>query len=159
MQSRLAILDRHGLRLSDIQEVIATLPLLPGAKGFMDQLRAEVQVVILSDTFEQFAAPFMRQLGMPALLCHTLIVENDRITNYQLRIADQKRKAVAAFKGLNYRVIAAGDSFNDTTMLAEADVGFLFHAPENVIAQFPQFKAVDDYDDLLALIRQAIPQH
>ena len=142
-----------GLRLSDIQEVIATLPLLPGAKGFMDQLRAEVQVVILSDTFEQFAAPFMRQLGMPALLCHTLIVENDRITNYQ------KRKAVAAFKGLNYRVIAAGDSFNDTTMLAEADVGFLFHAPENVIAQFPQFKAVDDYDDLLALIRQAIPQH
>ena len=159
MQSRLAILDRHGLRLSDIQEVIATLPLLPGAKGFMDQLRAEVQVVILSDTFEQFAAPFMRQLGMPALLCHTLIVENDRITNYQLRIADQKRKAVAAFKGLNYRVIAAGDSFNDTTMLAEADAGFLFHAPENVIAQFPQFKAVDDYDDLLALIRQAIPQH
>jgi len=159
MQGRLAILDRHGLRLSDIQEVIATLPLLPGAKAFMDQLRAEVQVVILSDTFEQFAAPFMRQLGMPALLCHTLIVENDRITNYQLRIADQKRKAVAAFKGLNYRVIAAGDSFNDTTMLAEADAGFLFHAPENVIAQFPQFKAVDDYDDLLALIRQAIPQH
>ena len=159
MQGRLAILDRHGLRLSDIQEVIATLPLLPGAKAFMDQLRAEVQVVILSDTFEQFAAPFMRQLGMPALLCHTLIVENDRITHYQLRIPDQKRKAVAAFKGLNYRVIAAGDSFNDTTMLAEADAGFLFHAPENVIAQFPQFKAVDDYDDLLALIRQAIPQH
>jgi phosphoserine/homoserine phosphotransferase len=86
-------------------------------------------------------------------------VENDRITHYQLRIPDQKRKAVAAFKGLNYRVIAAGDSFNDTTMLAEADAGFLFHAPANVIAQFPQFKAVDDYDDLLALIRQAIPQH
>ena len=159
MQGRLAILDQHGLRLSDIQEVIATLPLLPGAKAFMDQLRSEVQVVILSDTFEQFAAPFMRQLGMPALLCHTLIVENDRITNYKLRIPDQKRKAVAAFKGLNYRVIAAGDSFNDTTMLAEADAGFLFHAPENVIEQFPQFKAVDEYDDLLALIRQAIPQH
>lgn len=158
MQGRLAILDQHGLRLSDIQEVIATLPLLPGAKAFMDQLRSEVQVVILSDTFEQFAAPFMRQLGMPALLCHTLIVENDHITNYQLRIPDQKRKAVAAFKGLNYRVIAAGDSFNDTTMLAEADAGFLFHAPENVIAQFPQFKAVDEYDDLLALIRQAIPE-
>lgn len=159
MQGRLAILDQHGLRLSDIQAVIATLPLLPGAKAFMDQLRSEVQVVILSDTFEQFAAPFMRQLGMPALLCHTLIVENDRITNYKLRIPDQKRKAVAAFKGLNYRVIAAGDSFNDTTMLAEADAGFLFHAPDNVIAQFPQFKAVDDYDELLALIRQAIPQH
>ncbi len=159
MQDRLAILDQHGLRLSDIQEVIATLPLLPGAKAFMDQLRSEVQVVILSDTFEQFAAPFMRQLGMPALLCHTLIVENDRITNYRLRIPDQKRKAVAAFKGLNYRVIAAGDSFNDTTMLAEADAGFLFHAPDNVIAQFPQFEAVDEYDDLLALIRQAIPEH
>ena len=159
MQGRLAILDQHGLRLSDIQAVIATLPLLPGAKTFMDQLRSEVQVVILSDTFEQFAAPFMRQLGMPALLCHTLIVENDRITDYKLRIPDQKRKAVAAFKELNYRVIAAGDSFNDTTMLAEADAGFLFHAPDNVIAQFPQFKAVDEYDELLALIRQAIPQH
>ncbi len=159
MQGRLAILDQHGLRLSDIQEVIATLPLLPGAKAFMDQLRSEVQVVILSDTFEQFAAPFMRQLGMPALLCHTLIVENDRITNYKLRIPDQKRKAVAAFKGLNYRVIAAGDSFNDTTMLAEADTGFLFHAPANIVAQFPQFKAVNEYDDLLGLIRQAVRTH
>jgi phosphoserine/homoserine phosphotransferase len=97
----------------------------------------------------------MRQLGMPALLCHTLIIENDRITDYQLRIPDQKRKAVAAFKGLNYRVIAAGDSFNDTTMLAEADTGFLFHAPQNVIAQFPQFQAVDDFDDLLHLILNA----
>ncbi len=159
MQGRLAILDQHGLRLSDIQEVIATLPLLPGAKAFMDQLRSEVQVVILSDTFEQFAAPFMRQLGMPALLCHTLIVENDRITNYKLRIPDQKRKAVAAFKGLNYRVIAAGDSFNDTTMLAEADAGFLFHAPANIVAQSPQFKAVNEYDDLLGLIRQAVRTH
>ena len=159
MQGRLAILDQHGLKLSDIQQVIATLPLLDGAKEFMDQLRSEVQVVILSDTFEQFAAPFMRQMGMPALLCHTLIVENDRIVNYKLRIADQKRKAVAAFQSLNYRVIAAGDSFNDTTMLAEADAGFLFHAPDNIKAQFPQFRAVDDYDDLLALIRQAIPEH
>jgi phosphoserine/homoserine phosphotransferase len=159
MQSRLAVLDQHGLRLSDIQQVIATLALLPGAKEFMDQLRSEVQVVILSDTFEQFAAPFMRQMGMPVLLCHTLIVENDRITDYKLRIADQKRKAVAAFKGLNYRVIAAGDSFNDTTMLSEADAGFLFHAPDNVIAQFPQFTAVDEYNELLALIRQAMRVH
>lgn len=157
MQYRLAILDEHQLKLSDIQEVIATLPLLPGAKEFMDQLRSEVQVVILSDTFEQFAAPFMRQMGMPALLCHTLVVEKDRIVNYKLRIADQKRKAVAAFKSLNYRVIAAGDSFNDTTMLGEADAGFLFHAPENIKAQFPQFKAIDDYDELLGLIRKAIP--
>ena len=92
---------------------------------------------------------------MPALLCHTLVVENDRITDYRLRIPDQKRKAVAAFKSLNYRVIAAGDSFNDTTMLAEADAGFLFHAPENVIAQFPQFQAVHEFDALLALIKSA----
>jgi phosphoserine/homoserine phosphotransferase len=155
MKGRLALLDQHGLKLSDIQSVIASLPLLDGAKSFMDTLRAEFQVVILSDTFEQFASHFMRQLGMPALLCHTLIIENDRITDYRLRITDQKRKAVTAFKDLNYRVIAAGDSFNDTTMLAEADAGFLFHAPQNVIAQFPQFQAVDDFDDLLQLILNA----
>ncbi len=156
MQSRLAILDQHGLKLSEIQKVIGTLELLPGARAFMDTLRWEVQVLILSDTFEQFAAPFMRQLGMPTLLCHTLIVENDKIVNYKLRLPDQKREAVMAFKKLNYRVIAAGDSFNDTSMLKEADAGFLFHAPDNIKAQFPEFTAVDEYDDLLALIRKAI---
>ena len=156
MQSRLAILDQHGLKLSEIQKVIGTLELLPGARAFMDTLRSQVQVLILSDTFEQFAAPFMRQLGMPTLLCHTLIVENDRIVNYKLRLQDQKREAVAAFKKLNYRVIAAGDSFNDTSMLKEADAGFLFHAPDNIKAQFPQFKAVDEYDNLLELITKAI---
>jgi phosphoserine/homoserine phosphotransferase len=156
MQGRLEILDRHGLKLSDIQKVIETLELLPGARAFMDTLRSQVQVLILSDTFEQFAAPFMRQLGMPTLLCHTLIVENDKIVNYKLRLPDQKREAVAAFKKLNYRVIAAGDSFNDTSMLKEADAGFLFHAPDNIKAQFPEFKAVDEYDDLLALINTAM---
>lgn len=156
MQSRLAILDQHGLKLSEIQKVIGTLELLPGARAFMDTLRSEVQVLILSETFEQFAAPFMRQLGMPTLLCHTLIVENDKIVNYKLRLPDQKREAVMAFKKLNYRVIAAGDSFNDTSMLKEADAGFLFHAPDNIKAQFPEFTAVDEYDDLLALIRKAI---
>ena len=156
MQSRLAILDQHGLKLSEIQKVIGTLELLPGARAFMDTLRSEVQVLILSDTFEQFAAPFMRQLGMPTLLCHTLIVENDQIVNYKLRLPDQKREAVMAFKKLNYRVIAAGDSFNDTSMLKEADAGFLFHAPDNIKDQFPEFTAVDEYDDLLALIRKAI---
>lgn len=156
MQSRLAILDQHGLKLSEIQKVIGTLELLPGARVFMDTLRSQVQVLILSDTFEQFAAPFMRQLGMPTLLCHTLIVENDKIVNYKLRLPDQKREAVAAFKKLNYRVIAAGDSFNDTSMLKEADAGFLFHAPDTIKAQFPEFKAVDEYDDLLALINKAI---
>ena len=152
MRGRLKILDQHGLRLADIQNVIAALPLLPGAKEFLDELRSLTQVVILSDTFEQFAQPLLRQLGMPTLLCHRLIVENDRITDYKIRIPEQKQKAVAAFKLMNYRVIAAGDSFNDTAMLAEADVGFLFHAPLNITQQFPQVRALDIYCDLLDAI-------
>jgi phosphoserine/homoserine phosphotransferase len=153
MLGRLAILDQHGLKLSDIQAVIGTLQPLPGAKAFLDELRSFVQVVILSDTFEQFAAPLLRQLNWPTLLCHRLIVENDHITGYQLRIREQKREAVAAFKRMNYHVIAGGDSFNDTAMLGEADKGILFHAPDNVISQFPQFPAVETYDDLMALIK------
>jgi phosphoserine/homoserine phosphotransferase len=153
MRGRLTILDQHGLKLSDIQNVIGTLSPLPGGREFLDELRSLVQVVILSDTFEQFAAPLLRQLGQPTLLCHRLIVQNDRIVNYQLRIREQKREAVAAFKRMNYHVIAAGDSFNDTAMLIEANVGFLFHAPDNVKQQFPQFKAVDAYPDLMKLIR------
>ena len=156
MRGRLKILDQHGLKLSDIQGVIGSLSPLPGAKDFLDELRALVQVIILSDTFEQFASPFLRQLGRPTLLCHRLVVENDRITNYQLRIPEQKQRAVAAFKLLNYHVIAAGDSFNDTAMLSEAHVGFLFRAPDNVKQQFPQFKAVETYQDLMALIRGAM---
>jgi len=156
MRSRLEILDQHGLTLSSIQAVIGTLEPLPGARDFLDVLRSKVQLLILSDTFEQFAAPFMRQLGMPTLLCHTLLVDDDRIVDYRLRIPDQKRAAVLALQQLNYRVIAAGDSFNDTSMLGAADAGFLFHAPVNVKAQFPQFTAVDDYDDLLALIENAM---
>jgi phosphoserine/homoserine phosphotransferase len=155
MCSRLKILDQHGLKLSDIQQVIGTLRPLEGAKEFLDQLRSQWQVLILSDTFEQFATPFLRQLGWPTLLCHRLIVENDRITGYQLRIPEQKQRAVAAFKLLNYQVIAAGDSFNDTAMLCEAHVGFLFRAPGNVKAQFPQFKAVEAYADLINLIQAA----
>ena len=115
-----------------------------------------MQVVILSDTFEQFATPLLRQLGWPTLLCHQLVVENDRITNYQLRIREQKREAVAAFKRMNYHVISAGDSFNDTAMLIEANVGILFHAPDNVKQQFPQFKAVDTYEDFMGLIKGAL---
>jgi phosphoserine/homoserine phosphotransferase len=153
MRGRLEILDRHSLKLSDIQEVIGTLSPLPGGKEFLDELRSLAQVIILSDTFEQFAQPLMRQLGWPCLFCHRLVVENDRIVDYRLRQPDQKRKSVAALKALNYQVIAAGDSFNDTSMLGEADFGFLFHAPENVKQQFPQFKAVDEYADLLALIK------
>src|SRR5580765_2859134 len=150
MRGRLKLLAQHGLKLSDIQDVIGTLSPLAGGKEFLDELRSFVQVIILSDTFEQFAAPLLRHLGMPTLLCHTLVVENDRISGYQLRVPEQKQKAVAAFKLLNYHVIAAGDSFNDTAMLTEAHVGFLFHAPDNVKVKFPQFKAVETYVELLS---------
>jgi phosphoserine/homoserine phosphotransferase len=154
MNGRLGILEKHGLRLSDIQSVIATLSPLPGATEFLDALRLQTQFVILSDTFEQFAQPLLRQLGWPTLLCHRLVVENDRVTGYKIRILDQKREAVAAFKRLNYRVVAVGDSFNDTAMLGEADLGLLFRAPENVKKQFPRFKAVDAYAELLRLITE-----
>ena len=156
MRGRLAILDEHGLKLSDIQQVIGTLAPLPGGREFLDELRSCVQVVILSDTFEQFAAPLLRQLNWPTLLCHKLIVENDRITGYQLRIREQKREAVAAFRRMNYNVIAGGDSFNDTAMLGEANKGFLFRAPANVIEQFPQFPAVETYADFMGLIKAAM---
>ena len=159
MHYRLDLLDRHGLKLSDIQRVIGNLQPLVGGKEFLDELRTLVQVVILSDTFEQFATPFLRQLGWPTLLCHRLVVENDRITGYQLRVSDQKAKAVAAFKLLNYNVISAGDSFNDTAMLSEADTGFLIHAPENVRHAFPQFRAVDNHADLLKLIKTELAGH
>ena len=156
MRGRLAILDQHRLKLSDIQGVIGSLQPLEGARQFLDELRSLVQVIILSDTFEQFAAPLLRRLGWPTLLCHRLVVEDDRITNYQLRVPEQKQRAVAAFKLLNYHVIAAGDSFNDTAMLTEAHVGLLFRAPENVKTRFPQFKAVETYGELMALVKGAM---
>jgi len=156
MRGRLAILDRHGIKLPDIQAVIGSLSPLAGAKEFLDELRTLVQVVILSDTFEQFAAPLIRQLNYPTLLCHRLVVEQDRIVDYQIRIREQKREAVAAFRRMNYRVVSAGDSYNDTAMLKEANVGFLIHAPENVKREFPQFKAVENHADLLALIKGAL---
>ena len=156
MRGRLALLDQHGLNLSDIQGVIGTLAPLPGAKEFLDDLRRSVQVVILSDTFEQFAAPLLRQLNYPTLLCHRLVVEDDHITGYQLRIREQKREAVAAFKRMNYHVIAGGDSFNDTAMLGEAHAGILFRAPDSVKRQFPQFPAVETYADLMGLIKVAM---
>ena len=153
MRYRLDHLERHGVTLSKIQNVIGSLAPLPGAVGFLDTLRTETQVIILSDTFEQFAEPLMRHLHWPTLFCHRLVVENDRITGYQLRMPDQKRHSVAALKQIGYHVIAAGDSFNDTTMLAEADDAFLFHAPENVVRQFPQFAEKKSYGELLAAIR------
>ena len=156
MRGRLEILNRHGLKLSDVQRVISTLDPLPGAREFLDELRSITQVIILSDTFEQFASPLMRKLGWPTLFCHRLEVQEDHITNYRLRLPDQKREAVLALRNLNYRVISAGDSYNDTTMLGAADVGFLIHAPENVKAEFPQFKAVETLADLLTEIRSAL---
>ena len=156
MLYRIGIMDKHGIKLSDIQEVIGTLDALPGGKEFLDELRRTTQVLILSDTFEQFAQPLMKKLNWPALFCHRLIVENDRITGYKLRIADQKKKTVAALKALNYHVVSAGDSYNDTGMLLEANAGFLIHAPENVKREFPQLKAVESHAELLKLIKGAM---
>ncbi|MDO7635495.1 MAG: bifunctional phosphoserine phosphatase/homoserine phosphotransferase ThrH [Porticoccaceae bacterium] len=149
MRYRLKILEEKGLGLKEIQEVIATLEPLPGAIEFVNWLRERFQVVILSDTFYEFASPLMKQLGYPTLLCHKLETdERGRVVNYHLRQANPKRQAVVGFKSMYYRTIAAGDSYNDTTMLAEADAGILFHAPQNVIDEFPQFPAVHSFADL-----------
>jgi phosphoserine / homoserine phosphotransferase len=156
MKGRLKILDQHGLKLTDIQQVIGTLRPLDGALEFMRELRAATPVIILSDTFEEFAKPLLAQLEWPTLLCHKLEVIDDRIVNYRLRIPNQKQQAVAALRNMNYHVIAAGDSFNDTAMLAEADVGILFRAPVPIQQEFPQFPAVESYSGLMKLIREAL---
>lgn len=149
MKQRLRILAEHNLGLPDIQEVISGMKPLDGAEEFVNWLRERFQLVILSDTFYEFAMPLMKQLGYPALWCHKLVTDDKgMVVDYKLRQADPKRQSVKALHSLNYRVIAAGDSYNDTTMLSEADYGILFHAPENVIREFPQFPAVHNYDDL-----------
>ena len=149
MQYRLDLLRQHKLGLNEIQEVIATLSPLEGAADFVDWLRERFQVVILSDTFYEFASPLMKQLGYPTLLCHKLETDNSgNVVDYRLRQANPKRQAIVGFKSMYYRTIAAGDSYNDTTMLAEADAGILFHAPDNVINEFPQFPAVQTFADL-----------
>lgn len=154
MTQRLRILKEHNLGLPDIQAVIDDMGPLPGAKEFVEWARTHFQLIILSDTFYEFAHPLMRQLGWPTLFCHKLEVSDEGfITDYKLRQPDQKRQSVKAFHQLNYRVIAAGDSYNDTTMLGEADHGFLFDAPANVIAEFPQFPAIHGYDALKEAIR------
>lgn len=156
MQHRLRVLDREGVTLALIQEVISELRPLPGASSFLDAMRRRYQVAILSDTFYEFATPLMAQLGLPFLLCHRLAVEGDRIVGYQLRQPDPKRAAVKAFHGLRYRVVAAGDSFNDVAMLEEADAGIFFSAPDNVTAQFPQYPTTANYDALAVAIEAAI---
>jgi phosphoserine / homoserine phosphotransferase len=156
MKSRLELLKRHGLGLPDIQRVIAEMGPEPGAKEFLDALRTRHQVVILSDTFYEFAMPLMAQLGMPTLFCHRL--ETDAkgfVTGYRLRMPDQKRASVRALKSIAFKVIAAGDSYNDTAMLAEAHAGILFKPPANVVAEFPQFPVVRDYPGLATAIAEA----
>jgi phosphoserine/homoserine phosphotransferase len=156
MRFRLELLRKHGLGLPDIQKVIREMGPEPGAKDFLDALRARYQVLILSDTFYEFAMPLMAQLGMPTLFCHRLETDaSGFVVNYRLRMPDQKRASVRALKGLNFRVVAAGDSYNDTAMLAEAHAGILFRPPQNVIDEFPQFPVVKDYAGLRAEIDAA----
>jgi phosphoserine/homoserine phosphotransferase len=156
MDYRLDILRAQGITLTDIQNEIAKLKPLDGAKEFLDWAGERFQVAIISDTFYEFAGPLMVQLGDPFLLCHKLIVEDDHVVGYKLRQTDPKRHSVKAFKSLDLRVIAAGDSFNDVSMLEEADHGIFFQAPENVRAQFPQYPLAADYTELQALIEQAV---
>ncbi len=156
MRRRLQILERNGLRLADIQRVVESLGPLEGARGFLDALRTRYQVAILSDTYYEFVQPIMRQLGWPTLFCHHLDTDaTGRVVGYRLRLSDQKRAAVAAFRALNFGTIAAGDSYNDTSMLQTADAGVFFRPPLNVAEQFPQFPVATSYDALRATIDQA----
>ena len=156
MKYRLAILAEHRLGLPDIQDVIAGMTPLPGARAFLDSLRESYQVVILSDTFYEFAHPLMRQLAWPTLFCHSLEIDPEGVvTGYRLRMPDQKRQAVRRFRELQFKVVAAGDSYNDTAMLEAAHGGILFSPPENVAREFPQFPVVRDYDALRAEIDRA----
>jgi len=153
MTYRLGLLRQHGLKLADIQDVIGGMAPMAGAKDFLDELRTRFQVIILSDTFYEFADPMMRQLGRPTLFCHKLEVDADGfVAAYKLRQANQKAHAVNALKGLNFQVIAAGDSYNDTGMLLAADAGFFIHPPESIVAQFPQFPVNRSYAELKASI-------
>ena len=157
MRQRLRILDEHGIGISEFQEVIGEMRPLEGAGEFLGWLNDRFQVIILSDTFYEFAAPLMRQLGQPTLFCHKLSIDGSgRIADYHLRQPDQKREAVKAFHQLNFKVVAAGDSYNDTTMLAEADRGILFRPPQKVIDEFPQFPVTREYDELRAAFTQAL---
>lgn len=156
MKYRLGLLAEHGLGLPDIQKVICDMGPMPGAREFLDKLREDYEVIILSDTFYEFAHPLMRQLSWPTLFCHSLEVDaSGTVVNYHLRMPEQKREAVKRFKELNFTVVAAGDSYNDTAMLGEAHAGILFHPPENVIREFPQYPVTLNYDELRVEIDKA----
>lgn len=157
MQKRLSILKENGLKLKDITDVIATMEPLPGARVFVDWLRSVSQLIVVSDTFLQFAGPLMEKLGMPTLFCHDLTIAGDgSVTGYNLRQEDAKRKTVLGLKSMNYRIIAFGDSYNDINMLKEADDAMLFCPPDNVIEEFPQFPVTRTYDELKILIEKAL---
>ena len=157
MRWRLGILKEHGLGLKEIQEVIATVDPLPGAKEFLDELRSITQAVILSDTFTQFAQPLMRKLGWPALFCNELVVAPDgEVTDFRLRCQQTKLSTVRAFQSVGFDTIAAGDSFNDLAMIQASKAGFLFRAPESIKAQHPEIPACEDFDELLRLIKDAM---
>ena len=159
MKQRLAILAENNLKLKDIQEVIATLSPLEGAVDFLDSLREQYQLVILSDTFYEFAKPLVEQMKWPTIFCHKLVVQPDgAVTDYKIRQKDPKRMSVRALQSLNFSVFAAGDSYNDTTMLEEADAGFLFRSPANVIEEFPQDRVTNEYCELRRFIDEAADQ-
>lgn len=157
MKKRLAILKENGLKLSDITDVIATMEPLPGASEFLDWMRSRVPVIVVSDTFTQFAGPLMRQLGWPTLFCNTLEIAADgSVADYRLRQPDGKRHVVEALRTLNYRIVAMGDSYNDITMLQSADAGILFRPPANVVAEFPQFPVTRSYEELRPVLERAL---
>lgn len=156
MKYRLGLLAEHGLGLPDIQKVICAMGPLPGAREFLDKLREDCEVIILSDTFYEFAHPLMRQLAWPTLFCHSLETDaSGRVVDYHLRMPEQKREAVKRFREMNFTVVAAGDSYNDTAMLGEAHAGILFHPPENVIREFPQYPVTRSYSELRSEIDKA----
>ena len=159
MRFRIDLLARNGLKLIDIQDVISGMAPMDGARAFLDELRTRFQVIILSDTFYEFAEPMMRQLGRPTLFCHRLVIDAAGfVRGYKLRQPNQKAQAVNALKGLNFQVIAAGDSYNDTGMLAAADAGFFIHPPESIVAQFPQYAVNRSYAELKISIDGAAKQ-
>lgn len=159
MRGRMELLREYNLTLRDIQDVIATLDPLPGAREFVQWLRAQTQLVILSDTFYEFAMPLMTKLGMPTLFCHSLRTDGcGMLSGYELRLPDSKTAAVRAFRQLGFRVLAMGDSYNDTGMLGAANRGILFRPPPNVVAEFPQFRVVEQYDPLRSIIADYLQQ-
>ncbi len=157
MKRRLAILKQHGLKISDITSVIGTMEPLPGARELLDWIRERCQIIVVSDTFTQFAGPLMKKLGWPTLFCHTLSIASDgSVDGYNLRQPEGKKRTVQALQGLNYRVVAFGDSYNDVGMLQQADVGILFRPPENVIRDYPQLPVTNEYEDLKVMLQQEL---